>query len=106
FGPLSTILRDPSVKEIRVNAFNEIFIRTASGTTHPAPTQFDDEMHMERVIRLLIKHGQARKSESKDLEEYVIPQGIKVSVRRPPVPQDEPYVTLLMYDYGQYESPE
>ncbi len=103
FGPLSTILRDPSVKEIRVNAFNEIITRTASGTVLAAPTQFDDEKHLERVIRLLIKHGQARKTESKELEEYVIPQGIKVTVRRPPVPKGEPYVTLLMYDYGQYE---
>jgi len=53
YGPITKAMEDPSVDEIRSNAYNQTFVES-EGRTLILDKQFSDREHMERIIQKLI----------------------------------------------------
>ena len=59
YGPITTAMEDPSVDEIRANAYDQVFIETG-GRSLLHDKQFTDMEHMERIVSKLLAVSKAR----------------------------------------------
>ena len=59
YGPITRAMEDPTVDEIRANAYDQIFIET-EGRTVLLDKQFSDREHMERIIAKLLAVSKVR----------------------------------------------
>jgi len=59
YGPITKVMEDPAVDEIRANAYDQIFIET-EGRSLLLDKQFADKEHMERIISKLLAVSKAR----------------------------------------------
>ena len=59
YGPITKAMEDPSVDEIRANAFDQVFVES-EGRSLLLDKQFSDREHMERVISKLLAVSKAR----------------------------------------------
>lgn len=59
YGPITKAMEDPTIDEIRANAYDQIFVE-AEGRTVLLDKQFTDRDHMERIIAKLLAVSKAR----------------------------------------------
>ena len=53
FGPIEPLLRDPSVSDILVNTFNQIYVERR-GRLELTPITFNDNAHLLKVIEKIV----------------------------------------------------
>src|SRR6476659_7580583 len=52
-GPLEPLLRDPSINDILVNTYKDVFVERA-GRLERVPAKFQDDKHLMRVIDRIV----------------------------------------------------
>jgi pilus assembly protein CpaF len=52
-GPLEPLLRDPSVNDILVNTYKQVYVER-SGMLEKVPASFQDDKHLMRVIDRIV----------------------------------------------------
>src|SRR5438093_1627192 len=63
FGPLESLLSDPTVSDILVNGPNRIYVER-QGVLERTDVQFDDEAHLMRIIERIVSRVGRRVDES------------------------------------------
>src|SRR4051812_8922861 len=83
FGPIQSLLDDPSVTEVMVNRYNKVFAER-NGRSQLTDVVFDDDAHVRRVIdRIIVPIG--RHVDSKcPLVDARLPDGSRVNASIPP----------------------
>lgn len=83
-GPLEPLLADPSVSEIMVNRYDEVFIERA-GLLQPSATVFSSEQAVLSVIERIVSPLGRRIDESSPMVDARLRDGSRVNAVIPPV---------------------
>lgn len=96
FGPLERILSDDAVTEVMVNRADLIYIEK-KGKLTVADVQFNDDAHVERVIRKIIEPLGRVIDRDSPMVDARLPDGSRVNAVIPPCAIDGPNITIRKY---------
>src|SRR5258706_8855319 len=91
-GPLEALLRDPSISDILVNGYRNVFIERA-GQLEKVATSFQDDRHLMRIIDRIVSAVGRRVDDSSPMVDARLPDGSRVNAIIPPLAVDGPVVS-------------
>ena len=101
YGPLEPFLRDDSVTEVMVNAFDRIYVERA-GRLERTPAAFVDNAHLMRIIDKIVSQVGRRVDESSPMVDARLPDGSRVNAIIPPLALRGPTVTIRKFARDPY----
>jgi pilus assembly protein CpaF len=101
YGPLEPLLRDDSVTEIMVNAFDRIYVER-SGKLERSEVRFVDESHVMRIIDKIVSQVGRRVDEPSRVFAPRLPDGSRVNAIIPPLALNGPTLTIRKFARDPY----
>jgi pilus assembly protein CpaF len=101
YGPLEPLLRDDSVTEIMVNAFDRIYVER-SGKLERSEVRFVDESHVMRIIDKIVSQVGRRVDEASPVVAPRLPDGSRVNAIIPPLALNGPTLTIRKFARDPY----
>ena len=101
YGPLEPFLRDDSVTEVMVNAFDRIYVER-HGKLEKTPAAFVDNAHLMRIIDKIVSQVGRRVDESSPMVDARLPDGSRVNAIIPPLALRGPTVTIRKFSRDPY----
>ncbi|MCP2326013.1 pilus assembly protein CpaF [Hamadaea flava] len=95
-GPIEPMLRDPSITEIMVNAWDRVYMER-EGRLFEADVAFMDEQHLRRVIDKIVARVGRRVDESSPMVDARLPDGSRVNAVVPPIALDGAALTIRKF---------
>ena len=95
-GPLEPLMADASISEILVNGFDHVYVER-KGRLELAPTRFNDNDHLMKVIDKIVSRVGRRIDESSPMADARLPDGSRVNAVVPPVAIDGPVLTIRRF---------
>ena len=95
-GPLEPLLRDPTVSDILVNTYKQVFVER-SGKLERMPTTFQDDRHLMRVIDRIVSGVGRRVDDSSPMVDARLPDGSRVNAIIPPLAVDGPLLSIRRF---------
>lgn len=86
-GPLETLMRDPTVSDILVNGPKIVYVEQR-GRLSRAEVAFNDEKHLQEVVRRIVGRVGRRIDETTPLCDARLPDGSRVNAVIPPLALD------------------
>ncbi len=84
YGPIEEFLRDPTITEVMVNGYRDIYIERG-GKLFRTDKRFRDDGHFNRIIQKIVGQVGRRVDESSPYVDARLPDGSRVNVILPPV---------------------
>ncbi|WP_259460300.1 CpaF family protein [Pseudarthrobacter phenanthrenivorans] len=97
-GPLQRLLEDPSVTEIMVNRFDQIYIER-NGHLSLTGSQFSSDDHLRKVIERIVSKVGRRIDESSPLVDARLEDGSRVNAIIPPLAVNGPALTIRKFSH-------
>jgi len=101
YGPIEPLLRDDSVTEVMVNAFDRIYIERA-GKIERAHATFVDNPHLLRIIDKIVSSVGRRVDEASPMVDARLPDGSRVNAIIPPLALKGPTLTIRKFARDPY----
>jgi len=98
YGPLQKLLEDPSVTEIMVNKFDQIYIERDGHLTLTG-SQFSSDDHLRKVIDRIVSRVGRRIDESSPLVDARLEDGSRVNAIIPPLAVNGPSLTIRKFSH-------
>ena len=95
-GPIETLLQDPSVTEVMVNRFDEVFVERG-GRIQTTDVRFNNEAHLRATIERVVSRVGRRIDESSPLVDARLPDGSRVNAVIPPIALDGSSLTIRKF---------
>ena len=92
-GPLEPLLRDPTVNDIMVNGYNEVYVERA-GRLERTEAKFRDDRHLLQVIERIVTRAGRRIDESSPMVDARLPDGSRVNAVIAPLVVDGPALSI------------
>src|SRR6476659_576788 len=92
-GPLEPLLRDPTVSDILVNTYKNVYVER-SGKLDRLPTTFQDDKHWMRVIDRIVSGVGRRVDDSSPMVDARLADGSRVNAIIPPLAVDGPLLSI------------
>lgn len=110
-GPLETLMADPTISDILVNTYNQIYIER-KGKLELSDVRFESEAHLLKIIDKIVSGVGRRVDESSPMVDARLPDGSRVNAIIPPLAVDGAILSirrfaltpLQMKDFIQYKS--
>jgi pilus assembly protein CpaF len=83
-GPLEPLLRDPSISDILVNRYDQVFLEKM-GILEPVNVRFEDNAHLLKIINKIVSNVGRRIDESSPMVDARLPDGSRVNAIIPPL---------------------
>lgn len=96
FGPLELLMADPSVSDILVNTYQQIYVER-KGRLELTNVTFTDEKHLLRIIDKIVSLVGRRIDESSPMVDARLPDGSRVNAVIPPVALDGPMMSIRRF---------
>jgi pilus assembly protein CpaF len=96
FGPLEPLLRDPTVSDILVNTFKDVFVER-KGRLERVPAAFQDDQHLLRVIDRIVSGVGRRIDDSSPMVDARLPDGSRVNAVIAPLAVDGPLLSIRRF---------
>jgi len=96
FGPLEPLLQEPSITEVMVNGFDNIYIERF-GKVEKTRVTFENEAHLMRIIDRIVAPLGRRVDESSPMVDARLPNGFRVNVIIPPLSLIGPMLTIRKF---------
>src|SRR3569833_157077 len=96
FGPLELLMADPSVSDILVNSYHQIYVERR-GKLELTNVSFTDERHLLRIIDKIVSLVGRRIDESSPMVDARLPDGSRVNAVIPPVALDGPMMSIRRF---------
>ena len=96
FGPLELLMADPSVSDILVNSYQQIYVERR-GRLELTNVTFTDEKHLLRIIDKIVSLVGRRIDESSPMVDARLPDGSRVNAVIPPIAIDGPMVSIRRF---------
>jgi pilus assembly protein CpaF len=96
FGPLELLMADPTVSDILVNSYHQIYVERR-GRLELTNVTFTDERHLLRIIDKIVSLVGRRIDESSPMVDARLPDGSRVNAVIPPVALDGPMVSIRRF---------
>jgi pilus assembly protein CpaF len=95
-GPIQRYLDDPSVTEVMVNRFDQIYVER-DGQLHLTDTKFASDDALRRVIERIVSNVGRRIDESSPLVDARLADGSRVNAIIPPLAVNGPALTIRKF---------
>lgn len=95
-GPIQVFLRDPSISEVMVNGFENIFVERAGKIQRTSKT-FYSEDHLRRIIERIVSQVGRRIDETSPMVDARLLDGTRVNAVVPPIALDGSTLTLRKF---------
>ena len=95
-GPLEPLLRDPTVSDILVNTYRQIYVER-NGRLERVPSGFQDDRHLMRVIDRIVSAVGRRVVVSSPMVDARLPDGSRVNAIIPPLAVDGPLLSIRRF---------
>lgn len=95
-GPLELLMADPSVSDILVNSYNQIYVERR-GRLELTDVTFSDDQHLLRIIDKIVSRVGRRIDESSPMVDARLPDGSRVNAIIPPIALDGPMVSIRRF---------
>ena len=96
YGPLEPFLRDPTVTEIMVNGYDQVYIERA-GVIQETDSSFLDDAHLLRIIDRIVSQVGRRVDESSPMVDARLPDGSRVNAIISPLALRGPSLTIRKF---------
>lgn len=96
YGPITSLIEDPTITEIMVNGANDIFVER-QGRIQKVENSFRDNNHIMNIIDKIISPLGRRIDESSPLVDARLPDGSRVNVIIPPLAVKGPTITIRKF---------
>ena len=100
-GPLEPYLKDPTVTDILVNTYQNVFVER-HGQIEPTEARFKDERHLMRIIQKIVSGVGRRVDESQPFMDARLPDGSRVNVLVPPCAVDGALLSIRKFAKTPY----
>ena len=95
-GPLEPLLKDPSISDILVNRYNQVYIER-NGKLEPTGLTFKDDQHLMQIIDRIVSRVGRRVDESSPMVDARLPDGSRVNAIIPPLAVDGPALSIRRF---------
>nr|WP_253943626.1 CpaF family protein [Nocardioides sp. zg-1308] len=96
YGPIEPLLRDSTLSEVMVNAYDSIYVER-SGKLVKVDTAFTDEAHLRRTIDKIVSKIGRRVDETSPMVDARLPDGSRVNAIIPPLALDGSKLTIRKF---------
>ena len=97
-GPLEPLLQDPTISDILVNGYKEVYIERA-GMLEETQIMFKDNSHLMHIIDKIVSAVGRRVDESSPMVDARLPDGSRVNVIIPPLAVDGPHLSIRRFGH-------
>src|SRR6059036_2974634 len=101
YGPLETFLRDDSVTEVMVNAYDQIYVERL-GKIERVQASFADNSHLLRIIDKIVSQVGRRIDEASPMVDARLPDSSRVNAIIPPLSLKGPTLTIRKFSRDPY----
>jgi pilus assembly protein CpaF len=95
-GPLEALLSDPSISDILVNRYNQVYIER-EGKLEETDIVFEDDTHLMRIIERIVSSVGRRIDESSPMVDARLQDGSRVNAVIPPLALDGPVLSIRRF---------
>ena len=95
-GPLEPLLRDPSISDILVNTYKNVFVER-KGALERVTATFQDDSHLLRVIDRIVSRIGRRVDDSSPMVDARLADGSRVNAIIPPLAVDGPLLSIRRF---------
>jgi len=95
-GPLELLMADPTVSDILVNSYNQVYVERR-GRLELTDVVFSDDKHLLRIIDKIVSRVGRRIDESSPMVDARLPDGSRVNAIIPPIALDGPMVSIRRF---------
>jgi len=95
-GPIEPLLRDPSVNDILVNTYRNVFVERG-GQLERVTATFQDDKHLLRVIDRIVSAVGRRVDDSSPMVDARLPDGSRVNAIIHPLAVDGPLLSIRRF---------
>ncbi len=99
-GPLEILLRDPSISDILVNRFDQVYVER-EGRLQPTDIMFRDDRHLMQIIERIVSTVGRRIDESSPMVDARLRDGSRVNAIVPPLAIDGPCLSIRRFRTGR-----
>jgi pilus assembly protein CpaF len=96
FGPLEPLLKDPTVTEVMVNGYQNVYVERY-GRIEPAAVTFENDDHVMRIIDRIVAPLGRRVDEGSPMVDARLPSGYRVNAIIPPLALNGPLLTIRKF---------
>ena len=96
FGPLEPLLEDPTVSDILVNTYRQIYVERR-GKLELTDVTFSDDAHLMKIIDKIVSRVGRRIDESSPMVDARLPDGSRVNAIIPPLAIDGPIMSIRRF---------
>ena len=95
-GPIEPLLKDPTITDILINSYENVYIER-SGQLERVPMRFKDDAHVLRIVNKIVGAVGRRVDESRPMVDARLSDGSRVNAAIPPVAVDGPLVSIRKF---------
>ncbi len=95
-GPLEPFLQDPTVSDILVNTYRQIYVERF-GKLDLSEARFKDDVHLRKIIDKIVSTVGRRIDESSPMVDARLPDGSRVNAIIPPLAIDGPMMSIRRF---------
>jgi pilus assembly protein CpaF len=95
-GPLELLLNDPSISDILVNRFDQVYVER-HGKLEPTEVVFKDERHLQQIIERIVSSIGRRIDESSPMVDARLADGSRVNAIIPPLALDGSVLSIRRF---------
>ncbi|PLX81427.1 MAG: pilus assembly protein CpaF [Desulfuromonas sp.] len=95
-GPLEPFFKDPSVSDVLVNTYKDIYVERF-GLLERTKSRFVDDAHLRNIIDRIISRVGRRIDESSPMVDARLPDGSRVNAIIPPLAIDGPMLSIRRF---------
>ncbi|MEM5518007.1 CpaF family protein [Henriciella sp. AS95] len=95
-GPLEPLLEDPSISDILINGYNQVYVERR-GELELSTAKFRDNAHLRRIVSRIVSAVGRRVDESQPLVDARLLDGSRVNAAVEPVAIDGPLVSIRKF---------
>jgi len=96
FGPLEPLLQDPTISDILVNTYRQIYVERR-GKLELTEGRFKDDAHLRKIIDRIVSNVGRRIDESSPMVDARLPDGSRVNAIIPPLAVDGPILSIRRF---------
>ncbi len=101
-GPIEPFIQDPSVSDILVNTYNQIYVERY-GKLEVTDARFKDNAHLMKIIDKIVSLVGRRIDESSPMVDARLQDGSRVNAIIPPLAIDGPILSIRRFAADPYE---
>jgi len=100
-GPIEPLFADPTISDILVNTYRQVYVER-NGKLELTPITFRDNAHVLKIIDKIVSSTGRRIDESSPMVDARLPDGSRVNAAIPPVALDGPILSIRRFSVVPY----